>query len=394
MNIINWMMLQRIFGYGTKRVEVLLEMYGHPDELFNRPVSEITSRLSLAPKELEMLVRRKETESEIYRYIDVAERVGATILTPDSEKYPERLRHIYGKPVVLYVLGNVDALNHERMIAMVGTRNVTQYGSDVGTELSRQLVDYGFTVVSGLARGVDTIAHKGTLHADGCTVAVVGTGIDRVYPSSNRALQNEILGTGGAIVTEFPPMSEALPFHFPLRNRIISGLSLGVIVVEGARGSGSLITAGHAIAQNREVFAVPGEIYSRLSQATNWLIRQGAVMTTCAEDVCEQFPYMSFEWQDKKSRAPKVKSTTERETPQKTKRDVQNKQQQLEFVEPPHFLDEEQHKIWSQLSYDEISADDIFANSGVGLPKILATLTQLELFDIVVTCPGRRYKLK
>ena len=418
MNPVHWIMFQRVFGYGTKRAEKLLEKYVTPNKLFEQNKGELFATAYLSPKEMQMLSQREILVAGAERAYQKALTMGCTVLTPDHPKYPERLRHIYGKPLVLYVLGNVDALNSEKAIAIVGPRNNSEYGARVTEELAMELVSYDTTIVSGLARGIDAIAHRATLKAEGCTVAVLGNGIDTIYPYENRELHRLIIKNGGAIVSEFGPEIPAMPFHFPIRNRIVSGLSLGVVVIEGASKSGSLITAGHAIAQNRDVFAVPGEIYSIMSQATNQLIKQGAIMVTGVEDICEQYPYLSFDKADDMENIEKpvhilektvyneentIEQKDEVEKQKKPKKPIKKlgnstkksePMEQTKIIEKPNFLDDNQCKIWDVLGLDPVSSDDICQKTQLPVSKVLATLTQLELFDLIITCPGRTFKIK
>jgi DNA processing protein len=207
----------------------------------------------------------------------------------DDPAYPSRLKQIYDPPLVLYVRGNVAALS-EPGIALVGTRHPTPYGSGMAERLACDLAARGLVIFSGLARGVDTAGHRGAISAKGKTVAVLGTGIDVIYPKENSRLVEQIIAMGGAIITEFPVSSFAAPQNFPIRNRIISGISIGVLVVEAAEYSGTRITARCALEQNRDVFAVPGNVTNKNSWGPNTLIKQGAKLVATWEDVWEELP--------------------------------------------------------------------------------------------------------
>jgi DNA processing protein len=210
-------------------------------------------------------------------------------LTEGDPHWPARLTEIYDPPLVLYVRGNVDAVSKPG-IAVVGTRHPTPYGIGMAERLACDLAVRGLVIFSGLARGVDAAAHRGALKGPGKTVAVFGTGVDEVYPKENKKLIDPILASGGALVSEFPMAAFAAPQNFPIRNRIISGLSLGVLVVEAAEHSGSRITARCALEQGRELFAVPSNVTSRNSWGPNTLIKQGAKLTATWEDVWEELP--------------------------------------------------------------------------------------------------------
>lgn len=226
-------------------------------------------------------------QPELDLLLDRVESCGAKIIPVTSSDYPPQLRHIHRAPPVLYVLGNSDRL-HLPQIAIVGSRRMTKGGETNAGKWAQYLAEAGFTITSGLAVGIDGAAHSGALLAPesaGGTIAVMATGIDQVYPYRHRQLAEQILEAGGTLITEFAPGSEALPARFPQRNRIISGLSLGVLVVEAAVKSGSLITARFAMEQDREVFAIPGSIHNPQSRGCHWLIKQGATLVDAAADI-------------------------------------------------------------------------------------------------------------
>jgi DNA processing protein len=214
---------------------------------------------------------------------------GGTILTPEDEAYPERLREIYDPPAVLWVRGNIDLLARPG-IAVVGTRQPSPYGAGMAELLSRDLANRHLVILSGMARGVDTAAHKGAIEAGGKTVAVWGTGIDVIYPKENKKLAESIVSTGGTIVSEYPLGTFPAPQNFPIRNRILSGMSVGVLVIEAAEYSGTRVTARCAMEQNRDVYAVPGNVTNKNAWGPNTLIKQGAKLTATWEDIWEDLP--------------------------------------------------------------------------------------------------------
>ncbi|OLB24569.1 MAG: DNA protecting protein DprA [Acidobacteriales bacterium 13_2_20CM_55_8] len=214
---------------------------------------------------------------------------GVSLLVPDDPAYPPQLKQIYDPPLVLYVRGNATAVSLPG-IALVGTRHPTPYGMAMAERLACDLAARGLVILSGLARGVDTAGHRGAIATKGKTVAVFGTGIDIIYPKENTRLAEQILSSGGALLSEFPLSSFAAPQNFPIRNRIISGLSIGVLVVEAAEYSGTRITARCALEQNRDVFAVPGNVTNKNSWGPNTLIKQGAKLVATWEDVWEELP--------------------------------------------------------------------------------------------------------
>jgi DNA processing protein len=214
---------------------------------------------------------------------------GAQVITLDDAVYPSQLKQIYDPPPLLYLKGNVEALSRPG-IAMVGTRHPTPYGSGMAERLATDLAAHGLVIFSGMARGVDTASHRGALAAKGCTVAVFGTGIDVPYPKENTRLSEQILASGGALISEFPMGTFPAPQNFPIRNRIISGIAIGVLVVEAAEYSGTRITARCALEQSRDVFAVPGNVTNKNSWGPNTLIKQGAKLVATWEDVFEELP--------------------------------------------------------------------------------------------------------
>ena len=223
---------------------------------------------------------------------------GAGVVLHTDAAYPDALKHIQRPPPLLYVLGNPEVLSLPQ-VAMVGSRKPSSGGQTHAREFARELAVNGFVVTSGLALGVDTWAHKGALDAGGKTIAVMGTGIDQIYPQRNLALAREIIDGGGAVISEFPLGIKPLAANFPQRNRIISGLSSGVLVVEAAIRSGSLITAKYALEQNREVFAIPGSIQNPLSRGCHALIKQGAKLVETAQDVADELKgYLTMKWNE------------------------------------------------------------------------------------------------
>jgi DNA processing protein len=261
---------------------------------------------------------------------------------------------------------------------MVGSRRCSTYGQNTALMLARDLAHRGVTIISGLARGIDAAAHRGALEAGGKTVAVMGTGIDLVYPRDHRKLAQEILEGGGALVSEFPLRTPPAPQNFPYRNRVISGLSLGVVLVEAAENSGSLITARLAMEQNREVFAVPGNITSRNSFGTNYLIKSaGAKLVQAWQDIATELP-------------PEIAATLLPPSP--TKVDV-NLIEQLELV--PGDLTATEHAVWKLLSTDEPAHIDALAEtSKLPVQELTGTLLALEMRELIRQLPGKCFVRK
>ncbi|MDX6576141.1 MAG: processing protein [Blastocatellia bacterium] len=285
----DWIALNMTPGVGPRVTARLLEHFGSAEAIFDAPRREL-ALLRLTPEAIESIASRElhaRAETEIERVREL----GGDILVLDDGVYPALLRETYDPPVVLYVKGAWEECLERPCVAIVGSRRCSTYGQNAALMMSRELAQRGVTIVSGLARGIDAAAHRGALEAGGRTVAVTGTGLDRVYPRDHKKLVDEILSRGGAIVTQFPLGTPPVSENFPYRNRVISGLSLGVLVIEAAENSGSLITARLAMEQNREVFAVPGNITSRNSFGTNYLIKgAGAKLVQQWQDVAGELP--------------------------------------------------------------------------------------------------------
>jgi DNA processing protein len=282
-----WMALALTPGLGPRRILRTVQKAGGAARVLQFSLTELEG-LSL-PAAAVQFVHGGEARRAADEEVERLTATGATFLTYADEAYPERLREIFDAPPVLWLRGEA-ALLAKPSIAVVGTRRPTPYGSGMAEVLARDLAARGLLIVSGMARGIDTSAHKGALAAKKPTLAIWGTGVDVIYPKENKALAEQIVATGGAILAELPLGSFPAPQNFPKRNRILSGISVGVLVIEGAEFSGTRVTARCAIEQNREVFAVPGNVTNKNSWGPNTLIKQGAKLTATWEDVWEDLP--------------------------------------------------------------------------------------------------------
>jgi DNA processing protein len=282
-----WLALSLTTGLGVTRARGLLQRFENVSAIFHASLTELEAAGLRAESAQSIALGRSTAlaEEELLR----ATSAGAAIISLDDDLYPAALKNIYDPPLVLYVRGDA-ALLAAPGLAVVGTRHPTPYGIGMAQRLSADLASRGLVIVSGMARGVDTAAHKGALEGRGKTIAVWGTGVDVVYPKENKKLSESILAAGGAIVSEFAMGSFAAPQNFPIRNRIISGMSLGVLVVEAGEYSGTRITARCALEQSRDVFAVPGNVTNKNSWGPNTLIKQGAKLVATWEDVWEELP--------------------------------------------------------------------------------------------------------
>src|SRR5436190_16003109 len=284
----SWIALNMTPGIGPRAATKLLERFGSADAVFQARRTELES-VRLKPETIESILKR-EFEEKAVEELERVKKLGGDVLILDDGSYPNLLREIADPPITLYVRGEWQACFEQPCVAVIGSRMCSTYGENASEMLSRDLATRGITVVSGFARGIDAAAHKGALQGKGRTVAVMGTGIDGIYPKENTRLVREILDNGGAVVSQFPLGTPPLKDNFPYRNRIISGLSLGVLIVEASERSGSLITARLAAEQNREVMAVPGNITSSNSYGTNYLIKAGAKLVQQWQDVVAELP--------------------------------------------------------------------------------------------------------
>src|SRR4051812_6237760 len=282
-----WLALSLTPGLGATRGRKLVGHFGSAANVFQASLTELEASglPAVSAQTIATGASLTGAEEEMVK----AQEAKAKIVTPADPEFPERLLEIYDPPFCLYVRGDPSILNSPG-IAVVGTRHPTPYGVGMSERLSCDLSAYGIIIISGLARGVDTAAHRGVVNAKGRTIAVLGTGVDVIYPRENAKLVDQILSLGGAVISEFPVGTFAAPQNFPIRNRIISGLAVGVLVVEAGEYSGTRITARCALEQSREVYAVPGNVTNKLSWGPNTLIKQGAKLVATWEDVWEELP--------------------------------------------------------------------------------------------------------
>lgn len=284
---LQWLALVLTPGLGPTKARRLIEFFGGVQAVFAASLTELEAAgLQAISAQSLGTGRSLELANDEMARVTAA---GVGLVALDDPAYPTQLKQIYDPPLVLYVRGN-EAVISQPGIALVGTRHPTPYGSGMAERLACDLAARGVVIFSGMARGIDTAGHRGAIAAKGKTVAVFGTGVDVPYPKENTRLMDQLLGLGGAVISEFPMGTFAAPQNFPIRNRIISGISLGVLVVEAAEYSGTRITARCALEQNREVFAVPGNVTNKNSWGPNTLIKQGAKLVATWEDIWEELP--------------------------------------------------------------------------------------------------------
>ena len=367
-----WLGLTRVEGLGVRSAQKLVDHFGSPEAVYSASLTALQS-CGLARRVAEHL-RAGAGTREAERDLEAAGKLGCHVVAFGSSDYPPLLKQIADPPLVLYVRGDAKLLARHAL-AVVGTRRPAAYGSSVAHRLASDLAQRGLVIVSGLARGIDSAAHRGALEAKGQTVAVLGCGVDVIYPRENKRLAEQIVETG-ALVSEFPLGTSPQPENFPIRNRIISGLSLGVLIVEAAEYSGSLITARLASEQNREVYAVPGNITSAQSFGPNLLIKQGAKLVDNWMDVVEEFP-------------PAIRA--ELLPADKPSKDGASA---LPLFEPlvTSGLTPDQRAVYDQLRADQpVFIDSILAEAGLPQPRVLSALLELEMTGLVRQLPGKNF---
>ena len=369
----DWVALNMTPGIGPRAAAKLLERFGSAAAVYRATRVEL-EQVRLLPESVDSIIARDmhaRAESEL----ENIKKIGCDVLILDDGVYPSLLREIYDPPITLYVKGSWTECLDQPCVAIVGSRKCSTYGQNAAVMLARDLAQRGVTIVSGFARGIDAAAHRGAIEAGGRTVAVLGTGIDEVYPRDHKKLAEEILDGGGAMVTQFPLSTPPVSENFPYRNRIISGLSLGVVVVEAAENSGSLITARLAIEQNREVFAVPGNITSRNSFGTNYLIKgAGAKLVQ--------------QWQDIAAELPPQIAARLLPPPLGQKRKEKSLADQLALV--PQGLSGFEQSVFKLLSADNPAHIDALVNqSRLSISDLTSALLTLEMRDLVRALPGK-----
>jgi DNA processing protein len=364
---LDWLSLAMTPGLGSRLIGKLLRQFGTPEKVFRASLTELEAcQLPAAPAQA---IAARNTHKEAEAELDRVRKLGFSLLNWSDPEYPQRLLEIYDPPPLLYVRGDVAVLNRHS-ISMVGTRRPTPYGNQMAERLGRDLAERGLTVVSGMARGIDSCSHQGAVKASkGATVGVLGTGVDVMYPKENKKLFAEV-EKRGALISEFPLGSHPAPENFPVRNRVVAGMSLGVVVVQGAQYSGSLITARLGMEFGREVYGVPGNVTVDVSFAPNQLIKQGAKLVTSWEDVVEELPT-----EIRAELFPVDETSVEERTSL--------------FVKA---LSPVEKKIFALLTEDDsIHVDELVEKSELSSSEVLAGLCEMEMKGMVRQLPGKQF---
>ena len=364
---LSWLALGLTPGLASRLSARVLRRFDSPEGVFRASLPDLES--CHLPAKVAQAIAKKESFKRAEKELAGIQKIaGCTLLNWTEPEYPQSLLQIYDPPVLLYVRGDPQVLNLPSL-SIVGTRRPTLYGTQMAQRLGRELAARGLVIVSGMARGIDAIGHQGAMGANGRAIGVLGTGIDVCYPKENKKLYEKVLERG-AIISEFPLRTHPAPENFPVRNRIVAGMPLGVVVVEGAQYSGSLITARLAMEFGREVFGVPGNVTQPVSFAPNQLIKQGAKLVSCAADVIEELP------------TPVRAALVQAEKPEAEQRNLL----------AAATLNGSEKKLYELLSAEEhVPIDDIVERSGLNSSEVLATLFTLEMKGIIRQLPGKQF---
>jgi DNA processing protein len=342
---------------GSVRLEALLNNFQLPQNIFKANLNDLIAVVGEKIGKSIFSFNIKLLEKDLA----LAKKANVKIVTLFDANYPQALKEIPGAPIVLYILGNITAQDN-LAIGIVGSRRASLYGLNHAEKFAAQLSAQGVTIVSGMARGVDTYAHRGALKVKGRTIAVMGSGFNHIYPEENTDLAQEI-AKSGAVVCEFPMDTEPLPYNFPRRNRLISGLSLGVLVTEAARNSGALITCDFALEQGREVFALPGRVDSNASTGTNHLIKQGAKLVTCCEDILEELNLITV---DKQAKNPLI-------------------------INQQNDMGKDEGILYDYITQQPVAIDDLVEKTSLPSHELLGLILKLQFKKLIKELPGKQF---
>ena len=397
-NLRYWLWMQKALGEGA-HIKNILEDFGSAKRLYDSNILEWKMSASLVSKQINRL---EQTDiNSVDEIIYTCENNGWSIIDYDDERYPQRLKEIYNPPCVLYVDGELGDIDNLALIGIVGTRKASEYAVKVTHIMSRGIAECGAVVVSGGALGVDTAAHKGALAAGGKTIAVLGCGLGTDYLNENKPLR-EMIKNNGALVTEYPPFTRAGRTTFPMRNRLISGLSLGVLVVEAGIKSGSLITANYALEQGRDVFAVPSSVLSVDFAGTNKLIDDGAIVATKPSQILALYSEKFDSIDISKVRSVDELMRDERGKDANVKKEdklsfdnlEENRTKRLEREKKALKLTGDVRAVYQCLDDTFLHIDAIIEKTGLTSQKAAASITRLEVMGLVQSASGKRYKLR
>lgn len=389
-----WVWLAELPGLKGPERLALLRHFGSPEDIFFADREELLLTEDLSPSRAELALNHDLSAAD--RILADCQRLGQRIMTIQDAEYPQRLRNIFDPPLALYVKGRMPAMDEEAAVAVVGTRDCTPYGVACAERLSQELAASGAVVVTGLARGVDSAAARGALRAGGTVVGVTGGGLDVVYPPENGDLYDDV-AAAGVLLSEYPPGSEPEKHHFPVRNRIMSGLSVAALVVEAPERSGALITARLALEQGREIYAVPGPVGAPASVGCNRLIRDGAGLAAEGWDILrdfqERFPEKLRPAKELPSWTPLParRRTEPRQKPEAAPEPKEEPKPALGTVSPAGLTDDQMALLRVLEPEGPIQVDDLIERTGIPARRVSSALTMLEIDGCVRQHSGKRY---
>lgn len=403
-NSVYWIWLQQLFGIGTARSHQMIKDYPDPKELFELATQKELPKDFLAQRETEQLHLALEKAKQLEHR---TRSKGCDIITPAHKDYPPLLREIYSPPAVLYVKGEIGCLQRYFPIAIVGTRHCSDYGIEVATSFAQGLVHFGVVVVSGFAHGIDSYAQAAALESGGYSVGVLACGIDVDYPKGNAALKTAA-SNKGAVVSEFPLGAPPKPYHFAPRNRILAGMSRGVLVIEAGKTSGALITANHGLDMGREVFAVPGSIFTGKHVGSHGLIqRSKAKLVSSPQEMLEEFPEYRNQMTGEFQRQNSVRDPQDSEKDQRPLRIYKGRtfdkrspattnsppKEEKRHKPLPEGLDDTTQSVYQAVNHKRQTADQLAQSTGLSIAEVLSTLTVLEILGLVTSFPGGLFAL-
>ncbi len=352
-----WLGFSKIYAIGSVQLRRLLESCGSIEHCWYASASDMLKVEGVTPKAVEKFQNEKKSIKSLEKLEEYVLKNDIRVMKWEDEDYPEILRQIYDPPMTLFIKGDLEKTNHKKSLAVVGSRKASHYIKDVLRKIIRDLKGTDITIISGMARGVDTYAHQAAIEADLPTIAVMGSGFDHIYPAQNKELFRKITETHGAVVTESYPDTQPRPFLFPRRNRIISGLSRGTLVAEAGLNSGALITANLTINQGRELMCIPGNVTNPNTEGIHKLIKEGAAVVTTAQDILNHLDWGNI--------SP-------------------NKNVELKL------LDNEK-KIYEILDLEPTSFDELINRTKMSADELMGTLTSMELSGIITQMPGQNF---
>lgn len=383
-NELYWLWLTTIDGITGYDITALLEIFESAEDIYNANNYDGIMGIKSSVK---TKLKNKSLETAEKAFAE-AKRVGAEVITYDSINYPDVLRFTENPPYVLYLRGEIPKWDRLLMIGVVGTRNATDYGIAATKKICTELAENGVTIVSGMARGIDAVAAKSALKSGAKTIAVLGCGVESAYPPENQMLMNDIIKTG-TVISEYPIGSKPLRTHFPERNRIISGLSRGILVTEAPKKSGALITASYAIDSGRDLFAVPGSIFKDSSEGANRLLSIGAKAVLCGQDILEEYAYEIEHLKIEKPKNRVFKALVRKDDIETVNNEIKISLDDKKYQS----LSSDERKIAELLIESNMHIDELARRSGMDISRLTPILSMLEFGGYIKKLPGNNYKL-